>query len=412
MPPSGDVPHGAGGRTRTTADVRPVLYRLPEVLASKRSEYVFLLETVADADLVATLGLVATANVSGFWPPWPDGYTKSLWGRDVVLVPDNYPSHRHRAWSIAADLVFTAASVRILELPVRRKGDGIRNWLWSNGWDKRLAEASTPRTCYLRPKVRGKLKALVQQTETASSRRWRWATRRRWHWASRIGDPSESDKRNDRYEILKQLEALWSFNVFSPPVPGSPEDKMPLRRRLRLMDRLLVMVQDDAIIAEAERLFEAGYAIVPVRAKGPIWLDWQKRGRCQYAPMEALRDKGGDIALILNHSPFIDVECNSPKAETKLQAWFGGKIPKTPTWKSPRGKHRLFQRPSGFPEKAKLKLDRIEFRIGNGKGVWSLIPPSRGRYWLHGLSIHEVEPAALPGQIVERLWTCVAPAQD
>jgi P4 family phage/plasmid primase-like protien len=68
----------------------------------------------------------------------------------------------------------------------------------------------------------------------------------------------------------------------------------------------------------------------------------------------------------------------------------------------------LFRRPSGLPEKAVVKVDGIEFRIGNGKGALSVVPPSvhpEGmRYeWLAGLSIHEVAPAELPEAIVNRL---------
>ena len=75
-----------------------------------------------------------------------------------------------------------------------------------------------------------------------------------------------------------------------------------------------------------------------------------------------------NIAIALNQSGMIDVECDSPEAEPDLQILCGGKVPLTPTWQSKHSKHRLFRRPAGLPAKAKLELDGVEFRIGNGKG--------------------------------------------
>ena len=99
----------------------------------------------------------------------------------------------------------------------------------------------------------------------------------------------------------------------------------------------------------------------------------------------------------------IDVECDTPEAEANLQALFGGNIPPTPTWQSKRGLHRLFQRPLGLPNKAKIELDGIEFRIGQGKGACSIVPPSGARRWLPGLRLFDIELAELPPNIVERL---------
>ena len=66
-----------------------------------------------------------------------------------------------------------------------------------------------------------------------------------------------------------------------------------------------------------------------------------------------------------------------PEAEDALQAMFGGEIPDTPTWRSKRGKHRLFVRPKRIPKEAVIDVDGIEFHVGNGKGAYSVIPPSK-----------------------------------
>src|SRR5262249_23923500 len=73
-----------------------------------------------------------------------------------------------------------------------------------------------------------------------------------------------------------------------------------------------------------------------------------------------------------------------------------------------RGLHRLFVRPEGLPEKAKVELDGVEFRLGNGRGALNLVPPSVHPdgplyEWLPGLSLYDVEPAELPPQVIERL---------
>ena len=164
-----------------------------------------------------------------------------------------------------------------------------------------------------------------------------------------------------------------------------------------------------SILETALKLHDRGLSIVPCNGKGCIWTEWQKERRTREELAEALADRTLNIALVLNQSPWIDVECDSPEAEKALTAMFGGEISPTPSWESQRGKHRLFCRPPGLPNKAKLEIDGVEFRIGNGKGALSMLPPSRHpetrkRYrWLAGLSLDDVEPAELPPAIVERL---------
>ena len=168
------------------------------------------------------------------------------------------------------------------------------------------------------------------------------------------------------------------------------------------------MVNGHAVLLEAERLLGLGYAVVPCDGKKAIVLGWNDRRLTREEVREKLDGTKLNIAIALNHSDVIDVECDSPEAEPNLLRLFGGEIPPTPTWKSKRGKHRLFRRPPGLPEKAKLEVEGIEFRIGNGKGALSVVPPSihpdGPRYeWLPSLSIHEVEPVELPAEIVEKL---------
>lgn len=153
-------------------------------------------------------------------------------------------------------------------------------------------------------------------------------------------------------------------------------------------------------------LHDRGFAVVPCVGKKPVG-KWGVERLTKAQLRQALKGSKRNIAIALNQSELIDVECDSPEAEAHLQSLFGGKVPRTPTWRSSRGKHRLFRRPPGLPDKAKVEIDGIEFRLGN-KPALSVVPPSvhpdGSRYkWLPGLSLDDVEPAALPAKVIVRL---------
>ncbi|MSR55051.1 MAG: hypothetical protein EXS09_17440 [Gemmataceae bacterium] len=162
------------------------------------------------------------------------------------------------------------------------------------------------------------------------------------------------------------------------------------------------------VLHEALRLHALGYSVVPVEGKAAFTPGWNENRFTESELEAALKGTKRNIAIALNHSELIDVECDSDEAETNLQEMFDGEIPPTPTWKSSRGKHRLFCQPQGLPKLAVVKINGVEFRIGNGKGALSVVPPSihpDGTHyeWITGLSLGDVEPAELPPEIVQRL---------
>jgi Bifunctional DNA primase/polymerase, N-terminal/Primase C terminal 1 (PriCT-1) len=165
-----------------------------------------------------------------------------------------------------------------------------------------------------------------------------------------------------------------------------------------------------AILTEALLLYDRGLWVVPCnKEKKPVWKAWQKERRSREELADALSNGHRDsIGIVLTQALWIDVECDTEEAEANLRSLLGSTLA-TPTWKSKRGLHRLFRRPDGLPSKAVLKVDGIEFRIGNdGKGALSIVPPSVHPdgpvyTWLPGLSIHNLEPAELPAAVVERL---------
>jgi hypothetical protein len=163
-----------------------------------------------------------------------------------------------------------------------------------------------------------------------------------------------------------------------------------------------------AVLTEALRLYDRGLWVVPCDGKKAIWKDWPTARRSREELASALDGTKLNIAIALNQGGLIDAECDTQEGEAALLVMFGGGIPPTPTWRSKRGLHRLFRRPPGLPEKAKVEINGIEFRIGNGRGALSVVPPSvhpdGPRYeWLQDLSIYEVEPTELPEVVVARL---------
>lgn len=90
-----------------------VLYRLPEVL---RAPIVFVVEGERDVETLREYGFVATTNAGGAKAPWLEGYTDSLRGREVILIPDNDAPGRRRAVEIARALQGKVSKLVFLEL--------------------------------------------------------------------------------------------------------------------------------------------------------------------------------------------------------------------------------------------------------------------------------------------------------
>ena len=125
---------------------RPLLYRLPELLAAKPTRIVFICEGEKDVDRLRSLGLVAVCNDDGGGKgKWQLAHSRHLRGRHVVILPDNDRTGEEHAAGVARRLVTFAASVRVLRLPgLPRRGD-VSDWLDAGGIQQellRLAKAS------------------------------------------------------------------------------------------------------------------------------------------------------------------------------------------------------------------------------------------------------------------------------
>lgn len=116
-------PDGAGGWIRTLADVRRVLYRLPE-LAGR--DDVLVVEGEKDVDVCWATNLAATCNVGGAGK-WRDEYTRQLVTagvRRIAIVPDNDEPGRTHADQVARSGATAGLEVRLVSLPdLPLKGD-------------------------------------------------------------------------------------------------------------------------------------------------------------------------------------------------------------------------------------------------------------------------------------------------
>ena len=109
-------------------NVRPVLYRLPDLAAAAVDEWVYLVEGEPDAERLRDAGLVATTNPGGAGK-WKGYFNKALRGRRVVILPDNDAAGRNHAALVAAAIADVVAELKVLELPgLSPKGD-VSDWM-------------------------------------------------------------------------------------------------------------------------------------------------------------------------------------------------------------------------------------------------------------------------------------------
>lgn len=110
-------------------------------------------------------------------------------------------------------------------------------------------------------------------------------------------------------------------------------------------------------------------------------------------------------------SNLIDIECDDDQQEANLAQMFGGEFPHTPTFKSGRGKHRLFRFRDDLPAanaKGIVYVGLVGFRTGgNALGAQSVFPPSKhksGTNYEWVIHPSEAEVATIPDEVMNRIW--------
>jgi hypothetical protein len=119
-------PDARGGWTWSMGNVRRVLYRLPELLATEYpDDWVFVVAGEKDAETLRALGFTSTTNPMGEGK-WRDDYSEQLQGRYVVVLPDQDRAGDSHAKAVKVSLSRHAAEVRIVDVP---EGKDVTEWV-------------------------------------------------------------------------------------------------------------------------------------------------------------------------------------------------------------------------------------------------------------------------------------------
>ncbi len=106
---------------------RPVLYHLPQLLASKgNGETVYLVEGEKDAETLESFDLTATCNPMGSLK-WDPAYTEVLQGRRVVNLADNDEAGRNHS-AMLSEALQGATTFSTLVLPGLPVGGDVTDW--------------------------------------------------------------------------------------------------------------------------------------------------------------------------------------------------------------------------------------------------------------------------------------------
>jgi hypothetical protein len=127
-------PDGAGGWIWGLGDVRRVLFRLPELIATPLDQTVYIVEGEKDAtNLNKAFGVPTTCNIGGTGMGWRAEYNRDFAGRNVVILPDNDDSGRAHAANVVRNLAPLAAQIRVLHLQGLPPSGDISDWLDAGG---------------------------------------------------------------------------------------------------------------------------------------------------------------------------------------------------------------------------------------------------------------------------------------
>jgi hypothetical protein len=138
-------PDGHNGWIWSLQGVRPVLYRLPELVGGDSSQWVFIVEGEKDVDRLVKREFIATTSPFGgsktaSEKKWPAAFNGFFQDRKVAILPDNDSVGIEFGWHIAEQLIQVAAEVRIVELPDLPSGGDVSDFFERGGTRERLIE--------------------------------------------------------------------------------------------------------------------------------------------------------------------------------------------------------------------------------------------------------------------------------
>src|SRR5262249_13097771 len=118
-------------------------YRLPQLLEAPQGALVFMAEGEKCADILRSLGVVATTASEGA-EKWTSDLNRWFQGFRCIVVPDHDAPGRRHGELVARNLEPVAAEVRMLDLPGLSEGEDVEQWVARGGTVEellRLAEA-------------------------------------------------------------------------------------------------------------------------------------------------------------------------------------------------------------------------------------------------------------------------------
>lgn len=111
---------------------RRVLYRLRGVVHARTEQLpIYIVEGEKDVHTLEGLGLVATCNPGGAGK-WRQEFNDFFHGAHVIIIPDNDKPGELHADLVVSNIKGVARSVRIINLPVKEKGD-VTDWVMDGG---------------------------------------------------------------------------------------------------------------------------------------------------------------------------------------------------------------------------------------------------------------------------------------
>jgi putative DNA primase/helicase len=133
-----------GGAEVMFGECPRVPYRLPKL---RKSRVVYLPEGEKDVGTLEEWGQVASCNPGGtgssaLYAGWKEHFR----GLEVVILPDNDQPGRKHAAAVAAALMDTAKSVRIVELPGLADKEDVTDWKNAGGTIEQLCELTKAAT--------------------------------------------------------------------------------------------------------------------------------------------------------------------------------------------------------------------------------------------------------------------------
>ena len=112
-------PDGKGGWIYNLDGVKRVPYCLPRLILAQE---IYIVEGEKDVKTLQDAGYEAT-TCSGGAGKWREDYNQYFENKNVVIIPDNDAPGKNHAEDVARNLIKVANTVKIVDLPVKPKGD-------------------------------------------------------------------------------------------------------------------------------------------------------------------------------------------------------------------------------------------------------------------------------------------------